>query len=134
MRIFSGPVKRAACAATLAFIVAAWGAAPGSAASAVASPRFEPGACPSRVASSPAFAHAQCGQLIVPENRHKPNGKTTSLLGFLDVSSGFEEIGERCAEHVDDGDEGGGVSVAASAGSGGLEEPVQGLQACVGMG
>jgi hypothetical protein len=55
-------------------------------------------------------------------------------IWFLDVSSGFEEIGERCAEHVDDGDEGGSVSVAASAGSGGLEEPVQGLQACVGMG
>jgi len=37
------------------------------------------------------------------------------LKGFLDVSSGFEEIGERRAEHVDDGDEGSSVSVAASA-------------------
>jgi pimeloyl-ACP methyl ester carboxylesterase len=42
-------------------------------------PRFEPGACPSRVASSPAFGHAQCGQLIVPENCHKPGGKTISI-------------------------------------------------------
>ena len=30
--------------------------------------------------STPAFAHAQCGQLIVPENRQKQNGKTISLL------------------------------------------------------
>ena len=45
----------------------------------VAQARFEPGACPSRVASSPVLANAQCGQLIVPENRHKPNGKTISI-------------------------------------------------------
>ena len=88
MRISSGPVKGsvktgAARAAALAFIVAAvfaiGGAAPGGAASG-AVPRFEPGACPARVASTPAFVHAQCGQLIVPENRHKPGGKTISLL------------------------------------------------------
>jgi pimeloyl-ACP methyl ester carboxylesterase len=28
---------------------------------------------------TPAFANAQCGQLIVPENRHKLNGKTISI-------------------------------------------------------
>ena len=59
-------------------VVLACGASPGGAASGVV-PRFEPGACPSRVASSPAFAHAQCGQLIVPENRQKQNGKTISI-------------------------------------------------------
>ena len=29
--------------------------------------------------STPAFAHAKCGQLIVPENRQKQNGKTISI-------------------------------------------------------
>jgi len=75
---------KSARAAALAFILAAIlaiaGASPGGAAFGVASPSFQPGACPSRVASTPAFAHAQCGHLIVPENRHKPNGKTISLL------------------------------------------------------
>lgn len=41
--------------------------------------RFEAGPCPARVASSAAFANAQCGQLIVPENRHQWNGKTISI-------------------------------------------------------
>jgi pimeloyl-ACP methyl ester carboxylesterase len=81
--ISSGSVKTAARGAALAFLVAAifavGAAAPAGAASGGAVPRFEPGACPSRVASSPAFAQAQCGQLVVPENRHKPNGKTISI-------------------------------------------------------
>ena len=76
--ISSGSVRATARGATLALIVATCGASPAGAASGMV-PRFEPGACPSRVASSPAFAHAQCGQLIVPENRHKPGGKTISI-------------------------------------------------------
>ena len=80
MRLSSGSVvETAARAAVLAVILAIGGASPGDAASGTV-PRFEPGACPARVASSPAFAQAQCGQLIVPENRHKQNGKTISLL------------------------------------------------------
>jgi len=79
-------VETAARAAALAVILAAvfaiGAALPGDAASG-AVPRFEPGACPARVASSPAFAQAQCGQLIVPENRHKQNGKTISLLAAI---------------------------------------------------
>ena len=55
-------------------------ASQGRAASSDAVPRFEPGACPARMVATPAFAHAQCGQLIVPENRQKQNGKTISLL------------------------------------------------------
>ena len=81
--ISSGSVKTAARGAALAFLLAgifAVGAAgPAGAASGGAVPRFEPGACPVRVASSPAFAQAQCGQLIVPENRHKSTGKTISI-------------------------------------------------------
>ena len=65
--------------AALAFIFAVCAGSSAGAASGVATPRFEPGACPARVASSPAFAHAQCGQLIVPENHHKQNGKTISI-------------------------------------------------------
>jgi len=72
-------VKTAARGAALAFLIAVCAGSPAGAASGVASPRFEPGACPSRVASTPAFAHAHCGQLIVPENRHKQNGKTISI-------------------------------------------------------
>ena len=34
---------------------------------------------------------------------------------FLDVSSGFEDVGQRGREQVDDGDEGGGISIAARA-------------------
>ena len=78
MRIFSGSVTKVAA---VAFMVRS--PAPHRRAKR-GSPRsdhqrFEPGACPSRVASSPAFAHAQCGQLIVPENRHTQNGKTISI-------------------------------------------------------
>jgi pimeloyl-ACP methyl ester carboxylesterase len=80
--MFGGSVKTVARGAALAFLlamVAAMGAASPAGAASGTVPRFEPGACPSRVASSPAFAHAQCGQLIVPENRHKPDGKTISI-------------------------------------------------------
>jgi pimeloyl-ACP methyl ester carboxylesterase len=45
----------------------------------VAAAKFESGPCPSRVASTPAFANAKCGELIVPENRQKRNGKTISI-------------------------------------------------------
>src|SRR4051812_45714254 len=83
MRISSGSLKTGAHTA-LAFIIAgvlAIGAASqGRTASTGAVPRFEPGGCPARMVSTPAFAHAQCGQLIVPENRQKQNGKTISLL------------------------------------------------------
>jgi pimeloyl-ACP methyl ester carboxylesterase len=72
-------VKTAARGAALAFIFAVCAGSSAGAASGVVTPSFEPGACPARVASSPAFAHAQCGQLIVPENRHKQNGKTISI-------------------------------------------------------
>ena len=70
--------RGAALAVILATLVAIGGASPAGAASG-AVPRFEPGACPSRMASTPAFAHAQCGQLIVPENRHKKDGKTIGI-------------------------------------------------------
>ena len=73
-------VRVALLTAVLVQFVAACGGSSGSNSSpGVASARFEPGPCPSRVASSPPFANAQCGQLIVPENRHKPNGKTISI-------------------------------------------------------
>ena len=39
----------------------------------------------------------------------------TNLYRFLDVSSGFEDVGQRGREQVDDGDEGGGISIAARA-------------------
>lgn len=79
LRIFNGSVQTAARGAALALAIATCAGSPGSAASGDVAPSFEPGACPARVASSPAFAHAQCGQLIVPENRHKQNGKTISI-------------------------------------------------------
>jgi pimeloyl-ACP methyl ester carboxylesterase len=75
----AGSVKTGARDAGVAFVLALGAASPAGAASG-AVPRFEPGACPARMVSTPAFAHAQCGQLIVPENRHKPGGKTISLL------------------------------------------------------
>ena len=66
--------------AVLVLFVAACGGSSGSnSAPGVASAKLESGPCRSRVASSPAFVNAQCGQLIVPENRHKPNGKTISI-------------------------------------------------------
>jgi len=55
-------------------------------------------------------------------------------LRLFDASNGFEETGERRAEHVDDRDEGRGVSVAASTRAGGPEESVQGRHAGVGFG
>lgn len=42
-------------------------------------PRFQAGACPSSVASLPALANAECGRLVVPENRQENNGKTVQL-------------------------------------------------------
>jgi pimeloyl-ACP methyl ester carboxylesterase len=66
-------------AVVLALVLNACGGSSGGSSSRAARAKFEPGPCPSRVASSPAFAHAKCGQLIVPENRHKRNGKTVSI-------------------------------------------------------
>jgi pimeloyl-ACP methyl ester carboxylesterase len=63
----------------LVFVIATCAGSSGEAAPGVATPSFDPGPCPSRVASTPAFARARCGQLIVPENRHKQNGKTISI-------------------------------------------------------
>jgi len=36
-------------------------------------------------------------------------------IWLFDVSSGFEDVWERGGEQVDDGDEGGGVAIAAGA-------------------
>jgi pimeloyl-ACP methyl ester carboxylesterase len=79
MTIFSRSVATAARSVAMAFMVAVGVASSGSAALGDATPRFEPGACPSRVASTSAFAHAKCGQLIVPENRQNQNGKTIGI-------------------------------------------------------
>jgi len=67
-----------ALAIALALTSAACGSS-GNSPPGVASPSFEKGPCPSDVASLPELANAQCGQLTVPENRHKPNGKTIRL-------------------------------------------------------
>src|SRR5271169_3131133 len=67
-------------AAVLVLFLSACGGSSGSP-SGVASAKFEAGPCPSRVASSPAFANAQCGQLIVPENRCQPRGTGKPGLG-----------------------------------------------------
>jgi hypothetical protein len=67
-------------ALVLALVLAACGGSSGSSSPpGVASAKFVPSACPSRVASSPAFADAHCGQLIVPENRNIANGKAISI-------------------------------------------------------
>ena len=42
-------------------------------------PRFEWGACPTRVAKLLAEENASCGYLVVPENRTKANGRTIRL-------------------------------------------------------
>ena len=73
-------VRAAPLAAVMVlFLGACGGSSGGNSSSGVASAKFEPGPCPSRVTSSPAFANARCGQLIVPENRNKRNGKTISI-------------------------------------------------------
>ena len=45
----------------------------------VTNARFEPDACPTRVASLPELSNARCGYLVVPENRDRPNGQTIRL-------------------------------------------------------
>ncbi|MFM0515253.1 alpha/beta fold hydrolase [Paraburkholderia sp. RL17-373-BIF-A] len=60
--------------AAFTFFVAGCGDSPNN-----GSAKFVIGTCPSRVASSPAFANARCGQLVVPENRQRPNAKTISI-------------------------------------------------------
>jgi len=45
----------------------------------VTNARFEPDACPTRVASLPELSNARCGYLVVPENRVRPNGQTIRL-------------------------------------------------------
>lgn len=42
-------------------------------------PRFEPGPCPVTPEPIPALDSAQCGQLVVPENRADPTGRTIRL-------------------------------------------------------
>jgi hypothetical protein len=71
-----GQIARIApLASLLAFAFTACGGSSGNSFS-VAVPRFEPGACPSSVASLPELANAKCGKLVVPENRTKANGNT----------------------------------------------------------
>lgn len=41
--------------------------------------RFEKAACPEMPAPMPELKTARCGQLTVPENRNKPNGRTITL-------------------------------------------------------
>ena len=41
--------------------------------------RFEKAACPEMPAPIPELETARCGQLTVPENRDKPNGRTITL-------------------------------------------------------
>ena len=41
--------------------------------------RFEKAACPEIPAPIPELKTARCGQLTVPENRRKPNGRTITL-------------------------------------------------------
>jgi pimeloyl-ACP methyl ester carboxylesterase len=72
-------IRLALLAVVLMLVAAACGGSSGSSQSGVASASFEPGPCPTSVASLPELADAQCGQLVVPENRHKPNGKTIRL-------------------------------------------------------
>ena len=55
-------------------------------------------------------------------------------LWLFDVSSGFEDVWERGGEQVDDGDEGGGVALAAGACTCGLEDAVQAFKTGVGVG
>lgn len=42
-------------------------------------PRFEAGPCPRTPVPIPALETARCGQLTVPENRRRPNGRTIAL-------------------------------------------------------
>ncbi len=50
-----------------------------SAAFALATPRFEPGACAPSAKAVKELAHARCGSLVVLENRGKPRGRTIRL-------------------------------------------------------
>jgi pimeloyl-ACP methyl ester carboxylesterase len=50
-----------------------------SPAAAQSTPRFEPGPCPVTPEPIPALATAECGQLVVPENRANPTGRTIRL-------------------------------------------------------
>ena len=64
------------------FLAIAFGARGGSSSNPPlvgAVPRFEPGACPTSLPSIPALAGAECGKLVVPENRQNLNGQTIRL-------------------------------------------------------
>ncbi|AXE24724.1 alpha/beta hydrolase [Streptomyces globosus] len=78
---------RAGTAAAALACLAAFGPAPGSAASPAATPspsgpagpRFVPSACPEPAEPVEAPAGAECGFLEVPENRSRPDGRTIRL-------------------------------------------------------
>ena len=63
--LLAGPVSLSARASSLV--------------SGVGSPRFVPGACPKTPFPIPALTKARCGFLVVPENRHRPGGRTIQL-------------------------------------------------------
>jgi pimeloyl-ACP methyl ester carboxylesterase len=68
--------SRGALGALLALAMLAGGAATASAEPAA---RFETAACPEMPFPIPELKTARCGQLTVPENREKPNGRTITL-------------------------------------------------------
>ena len=53
---------------------------------------------------------------------------------LLDVSSGFDDIGKWCADQVNDGDEGRGLSIAPCSSASGFEDAVHSFEAGVGVG
>jgi pimeloyl-ACP methyl ester carboxylesterase len=58
----------------------------------VVSPRFELGPCPTTPEPIAALKTARCGQLIVPENRSRPNGPTIRLsVAIVAARSGAPE-------------------------------------------
>lgn len=75
MSIFSGlsvKLRRLPAAMAVAMLVA-------SSSHAQSTPRFEPGPCPVTPEPIPALETAECGHLIVPENRANPTGRTIRL-------------------------------------------------------
>ena len=55
-------------------------------------------------------------------------------FGLLDVSCGFQHGTRRAGDHVDHGDESLSVTVTACPGSGHLEQAIEPLHACIGIG
>jgi len=58
-----------------------------------------------------------------------PKACVSAKNGFFDVSGGLEQLSEGSGNEVDDGHEGVGVSIAAGASPGGLEQAVEALEA-----